>query len=103
MRADLFKLADVALLLVFGREQRPNLRNLVALHVKQAGALRRVQPLMQRGAKVIAVEILLFEIKLRERVRAVDDGFHAVLPGHLTYSLYRGDLAGKIYLVSDLN
>ena len=47
MRANLFELADVGFLFIFSREQRPNLRNLVALDVKQAGAFGRVEPLMQ--------------------------------------------------------
>ncbi len=34
---------------------------------------------------------------------AVDDRFNAVLPGHLTDSFHRRDLAGDINLVSDLN
>ena len=46
------------------REQRPDLFNLVAFDVKHARALRRVEPFVQRRAKVITPQILLFEIEL---------------------------------------
>src|ERR1044072_724197 len=103
MRANLFELTDVAFLLVLGREQRPNLGNLVALHEQQAGPFGRIKPFVQRRAEVVAVEIFLLEIKLRERMRAIDDGLDAMTPGHLADSFNRRDLAGDVDLMSDLN
>src|SRR5437762_905991 len=103
MRANLFELADVAFLFIFSREQRPNPRNFVALDVKQAGAFGRVKPLMQRSREVITIEIRLLEIKLRERMRAIDDRLNAVPPRHLTDRFDRSDLPREIDLMSNLN
>src|ERR1051326_1371389 len=103
MRADLFEFANIAFLLVFGSKQGPDLGDLVTLNIKKSGPFRRVEPLVQRRAEVVAVQVFLFEIKLRERVRAVDDRFDAVTAGHLTYGFHRRDLAGDIYLMSNLN
>src|SRR5713226_1331235 len=96
MRADLFELADVALLLVFGSEQRPDLRDLLTPDVEHAGAFRRVKPLVQACAKVIAIQVRLFEIKLRERMRAVDYRLDAARACHFTDSLNGRDLAGDV-------
>src|SRR5712691_5227285 len=103
MRADLFELADVALLLVFGSKQRPDLGDLFTPDVEHAGAFRCVQPLVQAGAKVIAVQVFLLEIKLGERMRAVDNGFDAPSARHFTDGFDRRDLAGDIDLMRDLN
>ena len=54
-------------------------------------------------AEVIAIQIRLLEIELRERMRAVDDRFHAVPPGHLTDGFHRRDLPGDVDLMRDLN
>ena len=64
--ADLFILANVGGLFRFCRHQRPDFRDLVAFDVKQTGAFRRVKPLVQTGAEIIAAQVLLLEIKLRE-------------------------------------
>src|SRR5882672_3901078 len=66
MRADLFELANVRLLLFFGSEQRPDLGDFVALHIKQSRSLRRIEPFVQAGAEVVAVQVRLFEIELRK-------------------------------------
>src|SRR5438128_4300619 len=103
MRADLFELANVRLLLFFGGKQRPYLRDFFAPDVKKSGTLRRVQPLVQAGSEVVAVQIRLLEIKLRKRMRAVDDGLNAARPRHFTDGLHGRDLAGDVHLVRDLN
>ena len=76
--ADLFKLANVVALFRLRRHQRPKLLDLVALHIKQARSFRRVEPLVQTRPKVVAAEIFLFEVKLRKRMRAVDDRFDSL-------------------------
>src|SRR5947208_355864 len=103
MRADLFELANVGFLFILSREQRPDFPNLFTLDVKQAGAFGRVKPLMQRSREVVAIEIRLFEIKLRERMCAIDDRLHAMPPRHLTNRFDRSDLPGEIDLMRNLN
>src|SRR6185503_2658707 len=102
MRANLFKFADIAFLLFVSREERPDLRDLFATHVKQTRSFRCVQPLMKRGGEVIAIQIRLFKIKLRERMGAIDDGFNATTARHFADRLHRSDLPGEVDLMSDL-
>src|SRR6185369_1208274 len=102
MRANLFKLADVALLLFVSREERPDLRDLFATHVKQPRSFRSIEPFMKRGSEVVAIQIRLFEIKLRERMGAVDDGFNATTARHFADCFYRSDLPGEVYLMCNL-
>src|SRR5581483_3222340 len=103
MRTNLFELADVGFLFVFRGEQRPNLRDLVALDVEQSRAFRRVQPFVQTRSKVVAIEIRLLEIELRKRMRAIDNRFDTVTPRHLADGFDRSDLPGEIDLMSNLN
>src|ERR1043165_3864181 len=103
VRADLFELANVGFLFVFGREQRPDLRDLVALDVEQARAFGRVKPLVQRSCEVVAIEIGLLEIELGKRMRAVDDRLDTVTSRHLADSFDRSNLSGEIDLMRDLN
>src|ERR1043165_1538868 len=93
VRADLFELANVGFLFVFGREQRPDLRDLVALDVEQARAFGRVKPLVQRSCEVVAIEIRLLEIELGKRMRAVDDRLDTVTSRHLADSFDRSNLS----------
>src|SRR5262245_7779163 len=83
VRSDLFKLANVTSLLSLRRHQRPELLDLVALDVKQSGSFRRIKPLVQTRAEVIATEILLLEIKLRVRMRAIDDRLDSLCARHV--------------------
>src|SRR5713226_8264612 len=103
MRADFFELADVALLLVFGGEQRPDLGDLFTPDVQHAGALRRVQPFVQAGAKIIAVQVRLLEIELSKGMRAVNNRLDAPGARHFADGLDRSDLSGDVYLMGDLN
>src|SRR4051812_26947625 len=101
MGAYLLELPDVSRLLGFGGHQGPELLDLVPLHIKQAGAFGSVEPLMQTGAEVIAAEVLLFEIKLRERMRSVHDRLDSLGPSHVADRFHRRNLAGNVDLVRD--
>ena len=83
MGADLFEFTNVGCLFGFRGHERPQFFDLIALDVKQAGALRRVQPLVQTCAEIIATNIALFEIELGEGMRAVDDGLDAASTSHV--------------------
>src|ERR1044072_7108100 len=52
-RARLLELADVGVLRLLGGEERPDLGNLVSLHVEHPRPLRRVEPLVQGRAEVV--------------------------------------------------
>src|SRR5207248_8808058 len=58
---------------------------------------------MEAGAEVIATEILLFEIKLSERMRAVHNRLDSFGASHLADSLHGGDLSRDVDLVRDEN
>src|SRR6202008_1542204 len=80
-----------------------DLVDLVALHVKQAGAFRRIKPFVQTGPEIIATEIALFEIELSEGMCAVDNGFNAAFAGEVADRFHRRDLAGDVDHVRDEN
>ncbi len=101
MGADLFEFADVGCLLGFRGHERPEFFDLIALNVKHAGAFRRVQPFVQAGAKVIATEVVLFEIELGEGMGAVDDSLNTAGTRHVANCFHRSDLAGDVDLVGD--
>ncbi len=103
VRADFLKLAYVSRLLWLGGHQRPQFLNLVAFHVKHSCSLGRVEPLMQAGAKVIAAEVLLLEIKLSKRMGTVDDRLNSFRAGHVAHCFHRCDLPRKVYLMGDKN
>src|SRR5215510_12459589 len=58
---------------------------------------------MKAGAEVVAAQVFLFEVKLRIRMRAVNNGFNSLCSRHLANSLNRSDLASDVYLVGDQN
>src|SRR5438477_10973191 len=58
---------------------------------------------MQTGAEVIATEVLLFEIELRERMRAVHDGLNAFGAGQVADRLHGSDLPGDVNLMRHQN
>src|SRR5207248_2866780 len=58
---------------------------------------------MEAGAEVIATEILLFEIKLSERMRAVHNRLDSFGASHLADSLHGSDLSRDVDLVRDEN
>src|SRR4030095_13112515 len=103
MRADLFEFANVGFLFLFGRKQRPDLRDLVALYIEHARAFWRVKPFVQAGPEVVTVQVLLLELKVSERMRPVDNRFYSARPGHLTDSFYRSNLTGDVDHVRHLN
>src|SRR5438045_6927899 len=60
-----------------------------------------MQPLMQAGAEVIATEILLSKIKLREGMRAVHNSLDSFGTSHLAHRFHGSDLTGDVDLVRD--
>ena len=72
-------------------------------HVQHARADGRQQPLVQRGAEVVAVQIGVLEGELREGMRAIHNHLDAALASHLADLLHREDLAGAIGDVADVN
>ena len=99
MRTDFFKLTYVIRLFRLRRHQRPQLLDTIAFDVKQSRALRRVEPLVQAGPEVIAAKVFLLEVKLRKRVRAVDDRFDSLRARHLAHCFHRCYLARDVHLV----
>ena len=97
--AYLFELANVRGLFCFGRHQGPEFFNLLSLNIKQAAAFGRIEPLVKGSPKIITTEVFLFEVKLSERVGAIDNRFNSLGARHVTDSLYRRDLTGDVYLV----
>ena len=74
--ADLLEFPDIFSQGMVGPHHRPDPGDFGFPHVQHTCADRRQQPLMQRRAVVIAVEILVQERKLREGMRAIDDDFY---------------------------
>jgi len=66
MRTDFFKLSYVVFIAVFRSHQCPDLRYLIFFDVQHARAFRRVKPFVQRSSKIITLQIVTFEIKLRK-------------------------------------
>src|SRR5436309_15639398 len=58
---------------------------------------------MQAGAEVIATQVLLCEIKLREGMRAVHNRLDSFGSSHLADSLHGSDLSGDVDLVRNQN
>ena len=85
------------------RHQWPKLLDLVALHVQQAASLRRVKPLVQTGTEIVAAEILLFEIKLCERVRTINDRLDSLCTRDLADRFHGSDLARDVHLMRNEN
>src|SRR5438477_6188828 len=56
---------------------------------------------MQAGAEVITTEVLLFEIKLREGMRAIDNGLNSFSASHVADSLHGSYLSRDIDLMRD--
>src|SRR5262249_14392369 len=105
MCADLLEFPDIFAQGMVGRHHRPDPGYLGFPHIEHARADRRQQPLMQRRAVVIAVEILMEERKLREGMRAVDDDLDPARASELANLLDGKDLAspvGDVAYVDDL-
>src|SRR5215207_5732699 len=100
-RARLLELADVGVLRLLGGEERPDLRYLLLLHVEHPRPLRRVQPLVQRGAEVVAAEVVALEAELGEGVRAVDNRLGAAPPRQLADVADGRDLSRQVDHVRD--
>src|SRR5215510_937447 len=66
---DFFKLSDVGGLRLVCRHQRPHFLDLVPLHIEKSRTLRGVQPFMEAGPEVIAIQIALLEGEMAERMR----------------------------------
>src|ERR671938_691058 len=99
MRSNLFKLANVVILFRLGCHQGPELLDLFASDVKQAGSFRSVEPLMQACPEVITAKIFLLEIKLRKRMSAVDNRFDSFCARQPADRFDRRDLACDVYLM----
>src|SRR5690242_17281618 len=91
--ANLFVLADVVGLRLGRGHQRPYVRDVRLLHVKEAGSDRGHKPLVQRGAVKLAAELSLHKRELGEGVCPVDNDRDAVLPTELADVMNRVDLA----------
>src|SRR5207237_8869949 len=96
MGADLLKFADVRYLFGFRSHERPEFVDLIALHVKHAGAFRRVEPFVKTGAEVIATDVALLKIKLGEGMGAVDDGLNPAGARQVADCLNGRDLRGDV-------
>ena len=96
MRADLFELANVFIHVWRGGHQRPSALDLVAPHVEETRPVRGKQPLVERRAVAIAVQIGSFERKVGVGVGPVHNSLDASGPRHLAYLLYRKDLAAQV-------
>src|SRR5687767_10821863 len=73
VRADLLELADVVVERLRRGHQRPELADALALHEQHARAVRSEQELVEARSVVSAVELVMLEVEVRERVRAVDE------------------------------
>src|SRR6266404_5833143 len=58
---------------------------------------------MQAGAEVITTQVLLFEIKLREGMRAVHNGLDSFGASHVADSFHGSDLSRDVDLMRDQN
>src|SRR5262249_15393390 len=105
MSADLLEFPDILAQRMVGAHHRPDPGNFGFPHVEHARSYRGQQPLMERRAVVIAVEILVKERKLREGMRAVDDDLYPPRARQLANLLDGEDLArsvGDVAYVDDL-
>src|SRR5215207_10383699 len=100
-RARLLELADVGVLRPLRGEERPDPGDLVTPDVEHPRPLRRVQPLVQRGAEVVAIQIVALELELREGVRAVDNRLGAAPPRQLADVADGRDLPRQVNRVRD--
>ena len=103
MRPDLFELPDVLHLRGRRRRQRPQLLDILAAHVEEPGADRREQPLVQRRAVVVALEIAQLEREMRERVRAVDDRLNGAAARHPRDLAHGKQLTREVRHVAQVN
>src|SRR5688572_23648697 len=94
MCSDLLEFSYVRSLLVFRSHQRPYSRYLFLSHIKHPRAFRRVEPFVQRSAKVVTLQIVAFEIELRERMGPIDDRLDPTRAGHFADLAHGVDLAG---------
>src|SRR5215469_1800661 len=58
---------------------------------------------MKTGTEIIATEITLPEIKLRKRMRAIDDGFNVTATRKVAHCFHRCDLTGDVDHVRNEN
>ena len=84
-----------------GGHQRPGARDARLADVQEAGADRRVRPLVQADAVIVAIEVGDLEGEVAEGVRAVHDHGDVARVRHLADALDREDLAGAVGDVAD--
>ena len=80
--ADLLELADISVVPLRRRLQRPGRGDAILAHVEQTRAERRQQPLVQADTVIVHFQIAQLEGKVSERVRAVDNRDDAALARH---------------------
>ncbi len=85
------------------RHHRPQRLDLVAPDVEEARPDRGVQPLVQRRAVVVDVEIVAREGEVREGVRAIHEDLDPLLPRHLHDLPHRENLPGEVGDVRDFD
>src|SRR5215207_6969641 len=100
-RARLLELAYVCVLRALGGEERPDLGYLLPLHVEHPRPLRRVEPLVQARAEVVASEVVALEGELCEGVRAVNGGLRAAPPREFADVADGRDLSRQVNHVRD--
>src|SRR4029077_18417686 len=76
---DFLELADVRVVPLGRRLQRPGRRDAILSDIEQSGTRRREQPLVQADTVEIHREVAQLEREVRQRVGAVDDGGDAAL------------------------
>src|SRR5262249_23135808 len=100
MRPNLLELADVAVLLLLGRKERPQSGDLVAANVEHSRAVRGTQPLVQARGVVVASKVAELEIQMGEGMRPIDDDRNAILAGHRDHITDWADLPRDVDYVA---
>ena len=96
MRTGMADPQDLIRVFLPSNDQRPEIRHLLFLHIQQAGTQRRTQPLMQRAAVIIAVQIGYAELKMRYGMGTIHTNLHPAGMRHIADLSDRQDLAGNI-------
>src|SRR5580704_10837328 len=99
MRAGVIEFSNIAGGYAFVTINGPELLNAVASYIQNSGAERCSEPLMERGAVVVAVQVGNSIIEVGEGVRGVDHDRYATRVSHIANGADRQDVPGDVHHV----
>ena len=103
MRADLLEFPDVLHFRRGRRRQWPEVLDILPADIEESCADRREQPLVQRRAVEIALEVRHLEREMRKGVRAVDDRLDVPRARHARDIAHGKELPRQVRDVADVD